>query len=103
MTVTRGNRTVLKFGRDPLDNNKFMMIDFLEGVETRTSIGLRSVMKVSKVDFRDMREAQRYIEDPDTVVEILTVDGNFINIELNNDLNSPENRFQLWTLIILSK
>lgn len=90
MTVTRGNRTVLKFGRDPLDNNKFMMIDFLEGVETRTSIGLRSVMRrFLKVDFRDMREAQRYIEDPDTVVEILTVDGNFINIELNNDLNSP--------------
>ncbi len=90
MTVTRGNRTVLKFGRDPLDNNKFMMIDFLEGVETRTSIGLRSVMRrFLKVDFRDMREAQRYTQDPDTVVEILTVDGNFINIELNNDLNSP--------------
>ncbi len=90
MTVTRGNRTVLKFGRDPLDNNKFMMIDFLEGVETRTSIGLRSVMRrFFKVDFRDMREAQRYTEDPDTVVEILTVDGNFINIELYNDLNSP--------------
>jgi hypothetical protein len=90
MIVTRGNRTVLKFGRDPLDNNKFMMIDFLEGVETRTSIGLRSVMRrFLKVDFRDMREAQRYTQDPDTVVEILTVDGNFINIELNNDLNSP--------------
>jgi len=90
MVVTRGNRTVLKFGRDPIDNNKFMMVDFLEGVETRTSIGLRSVMRrFLKVDFRDMREAQRYSDDPDTVVEIKTVDGNFINIELHNDLNTP--------------
>lgn len=90
LIVTRGNRTVLKFGRDPLDNNKFMMMDFLEGVETRTSIGLRSVMRrFLKVDFRDMRVAQTYSNKPDTVIEILTVDGYFINIELNNDLNSP--------------
>ncbi len=90
MTVTRGNRTVLKFGRDPLDNNKFMMVDFLEGVETRTSIGLRSVMRrFLKVDFRDMREAQIYSDEPDTAVEIITVDGNFINIELYNDVNTP--------------
>ncbi len=90
MTVTRGNRTVLKFGRDPLDNNKFMMVDFLEGVETRTSIGLRSVMRrFLKVDFRDMRETQKYSDKPDTIVELLTVDGYFINIELHNDVNTP--------------
>jgi hypothetical protein len=42
-----------------------------------------------KVDFRDMREAQRYSDEPDTVVEIITVEGNFINIELYNDVNTP--------------
>ena len=44
MVVERGNRT-LKFGRDSEDSNKFIMIDFIEGVETRTSIGLRSVLR----------------------------------------------------------
>lgn len=86
MVVQRGNRTPLKFGRDPDDANKFIMVDFIEGVETRTSIGLRSVLRrFLKVDFRDMREAENYIESPDKKIEIITSSKHFIDIEMYND------------------
>ena len=90
MVIQRGNRTPLKFGRDTDDANKFIMVDFIEGVETRTSIGLRSVLRrFLKVDFRDMREAETYIESPDKIIEIITTSKHFIDIEMYNDQYSP--------------
>ena len=90
MVVERGNRTPLKFGRDSEDSNKFIMIDFIEGVETRTSIGLRSVLRrFLKVDFRDMREAETYVVSPDIAIEIITTNKHFIDIEMYNDKDAP--------------
>ena len=90
MVVERGNRTPLKFGRDSYDTNKFIMVDFIEGVETRTSIGLRSVLRrFLKVDFRDMREAETYTKSPDKIIEIITTSKHFIDIEMYNDQDSP--------------
>tara|TARA_B110000444_G_C18843958_1_gene600714 strand:+ start:2324 stop:3319 length:996 start_codon:yes stop_codon:yes gene_type:complete len=84
--VSRGDRTPLKFGRDPIDNNKFRMVDFLSGIETRTSIGLRSVMRqFLKVEFRDMREGDTYNLRPDADIEIETIDNYTINLEVYNE------------------
>ena len=90
MVIERGNRTPLKFGRDSEDPNKFIMVDFIEGVETRTSIGLRSVLRrFLKVDFRDMREAETYVVSPDIAIEIITTNKHFIDIEMYNDKDAP--------------
>jgi len=90
LVIQRGNRTPLKFGRDAEDANKFIMVDFLEGVETRTSIGLRSILRrFLKVDFRDMRESETYLESPDTTIEILTSDNYFIDINMYEDQYTP--------------
>lgn len=88
LDVSRGDRTPLKFGRDPMDNNQFKMIDFLSGIETRTSIGLRSVLrKFLKVEFRDMRERVSYNRSPDTNIVITTLDNYSITLEVYSDPN----------------
>tara|TARA_Y100000590_G_scaffold458305_1_gene612768 strand:+ start:866 stop:1864 length:999 start_codon:yes stop_codon:yes gene_type:complete len=88
LTIKSGDRTELKFGRDPEDVSQFKMIDFLSGIETRTSIGLRSVLRrFLRVEFRDMREAKDYNRPPDTEINILTNDNKEIRLELYNELD----------------
>lgn len=88
LDISRGDRTPLKFGRDPVDNNQFKMIDFLSGIETRTSIGLRSVLrKLLKVEFRDMRESKPYNRTPDSRVIIQTLENYSINLEVYSEFN----------------
>ena len=87
LQVKRGERTPLVFGRDK--NNIIELQDFELKAETRTPIGLQSVIRrLLWVDFDDIRKEK--IEDESLLeasVEILTNNNDVILLSLYNDLD----------------
>ncbi|MFT6497401.1 MAG: DUF4340 domain-containing protein [Alphaproteobacteria bacterium] len=89
LQVKRGVRTPLTFGRSASNDNVIELQDFDLKAETRTSIGLQSVVtRLLWVDFDDIRKDE--LQDKrllDTTVEIITNNDDVILLSLYNDLD----------------
>ena len=92
MQVKRGQRTPLIFGRSVSNNNIIELQDFELKADTRTPIGLKSVVTRSLwVEFDDIRKEKSIDRSlVDTSVEILTSDNDTILLSLYNDIDDGD-------------
>ncbi len=92
MQVKRGQRTPIIFGRNASNNNIIELQDFELKADTRTPIGLKSVVTRSLwVEFDDIRKEKSVDKSlVDTSVEILTSDNDTILLSLYNDIDDGD-------------